>query len=238
MARPWAATSWNSYMPKLYAGQRPGDFESTERSRGESPSTGVRKAFSRTTDTSHDESAASLTRGSGPVLVLMGEMDVDFPDSKAEADWIANASSAQVVNALDAGHYTAVTAPPRSPPRQCFVSWKGSKTVPRTEAKGSGPTTVIATDTDVVAVDGPTATSSRKARGPRRTVLPSCPPSPSPSANACHSIVLCERDCPSTPSSPECFCSAAADSRSLPMVRRCGEFSCRTHRIAQRLTSS
>ena len=26
MARPWAALSWKSYLPKLYAGRRPADF--------------------------------------------------------------------------------------------------------------------------------------------------------------------------------------------------------------------
>jgi pimeloyl-ACP methyl ester carboxylesterase len=31
MARPWAASVWKSYMPKLYAGQRPEDFEDYRR---------------------------------------------------------------------------------------------------------------------------------------------------------------------------------------------------------------
>jgi pimeloyl-ACP methyl ester carboxylesterase len=32
MARPWAAMSWNSYLPKLYKGQRPVDFEGYRKS--------------------------------------------------------------------------------------------------------------------------------------------------------------------------------------------------------------
>jgi hypothetical protein len=27
MARPWAAASWKAYLPKLYAGKRPADFD-------------------------------------------------------------------------------------------------------------------------------------------------------------------------------------------------------------------
>jgi pimeloyl-ACP methyl ester carboxylesterase len=35
----------------------------------------------------------------------MGEKDPDFPDPKAEADWIGHALSAEVVMVSDAGHY-------------------------------------------------------------------------------------------------------------------------------------
>jgi pimeloyl-ACP methyl ester carboxylesterase len=35
----------------------------------------------------------------------MGEKDPDFPDPKAEADWIGDALSAEVVMVPDAGHY-------------------------------------------------------------------------------------------------------------------------------------
>ena len=40
-----------------------------------------------------------------PVLVVMGEQDPDFPDPRAEADWIARALRAQVVMVPEAGHY-------------------------------------------------------------------------------------------------------------------------------------
>jgi pimeloyl-ACP methyl ester carboxylesterase len=35
----------------------------------------------------------------------MGEQDPDFPDPKAEADWIANVLHADVVMVPKAGHY-------------------------------------------------------------------------------------------------------------------------------------
>ena len=35
----------------------------------------------------------------------MGEQDPDFPDQRAEADWIARALHAEVVMVPEAGHY-------------------------------------------------------------------------------------------------------------------------------------
>ena len=66
---------------------------------------GYAKAFSRTTRTSHDPAQARLAEVTAPALVVMGEQDPDFPDPRAEADWIARALRAQVVMVPDAGHY-------------------------------------------------------------------------------------------------------------------------------------
>src|SRR5579859_2032941 len=57
----WAASVWKSYLPKLYAGQRPADFEAY---RGQVIAglrrPGYAKAFSRTTRASHDPAEARL----------------------------------------------------------------------------------------------------------------------------------------------------------------------------------
>jgi pimeloyl-ACP methyl ester carboxylesterase len=106
MARTWAATSWKAYMPKLYAGQRPTDFDDYRAlvvAQLRRP--GYARAFSLTTRTSHDESEGCLTAVSAPTLVLMGDKDPDFPDPTAEADWIGHALSAEVVIVPEAGHY-------------------------------------------------------------------------------------------------------------------------------------
>jgi len=66
---------------------------------------GCAKAFSRTTHTSHDLAQARLADVTAPVLVMMGEQDPDFSDSRSEADWIARALRAQVVMVPQAGHY-------------------------------------------------------------------------------------------------------------------------------------
>ena len=66
---------------------------------------GYAKAFSPTTRTSHDPAQARLADVTAPALVVMGEQDPDFPDPRAEADWIARALRAQVVMVPEAGHY-------------------------------------------------------------------------------------------------------------------------------------
>jgi pimeloyl-ACP methyl ester carboxylesterase len=106
MARPWAATSWKMYLPKLYAGQRPADFEEYRDAIVASlRRPGYAKAFSLTTRTDHDPAEACLADVTAPTLVVMGERDPDFPDPQAEADWIGETLHAEVVMVPEAGHY-------------------------------------------------------------------------------------------------------------------------------------
>jgi pimeloyl-ACP methyl ester carboxylesterase len=106
MARPWAASAWKSYMPKLYAGQRPADFaEYRDEVVASLRRPGYAQAFSLTTRTNHDPAEARLADVSAPTLVLMGERDPDFPDPRGEADWIAQALHGEVVMVPEAGHY-------------------------------------------------------------------------------------------------------------------------------------
>jgi len=106
MAPPWAAISWKSCLPKLYAGRRPADFgEYRDQVVASLRRPGYAKAFSATTRTSHDPAEARLADVTAPALVVMGEQDPDFPDPRAEADWIARALRAQVVMVPEAGHY-------------------------------------------------------------------------------------------------------------------------------------
>ncbi len=106
MARPWAATAWKAYLPKLYAGQKPADFgDYRERVISSLRRAGYARAFSLTARTNHDPAEARLSEVSAPALVVMGELDPDFPDPRAEADWIARTLGAEVVMVPDAGHY-------------------------------------------------------------------------------------------------------------------------------------
>jgi pimeloyl-ACP methyl ester carboxylesterase len=106
MAGPWAVSAWKSYMPKLYAGRRPDDFgEYRDKVVASLRRPGYAKAFSLTTHTDHTPAQARLGEVSVPTLVLMGEKDPDFPNPKAEADWIANALTGTVVMVPEAGHY-------------------------------------------------------------------------------------------------------------------------------------
>jgi pimeloyl-ACP methyl ester carboxylesterase len=106
MARSWAAASWKAYMPKLYAGRRPADFDNYRHQVITSiRRPGHAKAFSLTTRTSHAAAEACLVDVSTPTLVVMGEQDPDFSDPRAEAAWIAGALHGEVLMVPEAGHY-------------------------------------------------------------------------------------------------------------------------------------
>lgn len=106
MAPLWAAASWKAYMPKLYAGQRPADFdEHRDRVVASLRRPGYAKSFSLTTRTDHAPAEACLPMVSAPTLVVMGEQDPDFPDPALEASWLAQALHGEVVMVADAGHY-------------------------------------------------------------------------------------------------------------------------------------
>ncbi len=106
MATPWVATSWKAYVPRLYAGHKPTDLDAHLRSVIASVRRpGYAKAFSLTTRADHAPTEARLGQVHAPTLVVMGELDPDFPDPRAEADWIAAALHGEVVMVPDAGHY-------------------------------------------------------------------------------------------------------------------------------------
>ena len=106
MARPWAAKSWNSYLPKLYKGQLPVDFDKYRRTIVASlRRPGYAKSFSLTTRTDHAMAESRLGEVAAPTMVVMGELDPDFPDPHAEAEWISHTLHGSVVMVPDAGHY-------------------------------------------------------------------------------------------------------------------------------------
>lgn len=112
MAPLWAATSWNSYLPKLYAGRKPDDFPQYRAAVAASlKKHGHAKAFSITTRTRHDAAAGALGSVKAPVLVIMGELDPDFPKPGVEASWIAEQVGGTVLMVAEAGHYPQAQRP-------------------------------------------------------------------------------------------------------------------------------
>jgi pimeloyl-ACP methyl ester carboxylesterase len=106
MAPLWAPAMWKSYLPKLYAGRKPDDFAAyRDQVVAALHRPGHAKAFSRTTHTNHDVAEARLGEVKAPTLVIMGAGDPDFPDPKAEADWIAATLHGSAVIVPEAGHY-------------------------------------------------------------------------------------------------------------------------------------
>ncbi|MEZ4237037.1 MAG: alpha/beta hydrolase [Myxococcota bacterium] len=108
----WAAAVWGAYLPTLYAGARPEDFEAH---RAEVVAAlrrpGHARAFSRTTRTTHAPAEAALAGVSAPSLAVMGALDPDFADPAAEAAWIAERLGSEVVMVPDCGHYPQAQAP-------------------------------------------------------------------------------------------------------------------------------
>ena len=107
MARPWAARAWVSYLPKLNAGERPEDFDAHLADISRSLSRpGYARAFSQTTrQTTHTLVESRLAEVNAPALVIMGELDPDWADPAAEAQWIATTLGGDMVMVPDAGHY-------------------------------------------------------------------------------------------------------------------------------------
>ena len=112
MAPPWARLAWTAYLPSLSPGRKPEDFAEHRRAISDSMRRpGYARAFSRTTRTTHAPVEARLDEVRSPALVVMGERDPDFGDPAAEARWIGERLSAQVVLVPDAGHYPQVERP-------------------------------------------------------------------------------------------------------------------------------
>lgn len=107
MRRPWAGLVWKTYLPKLYAGQQPPDQSAYLDAVAAAMSrTGYTKAFAQlVAQLDHAVVEARLGEVQAKGLVVMGELDPDFPDPRAEADWIAAHLDARVVMVPEAGHY-------------------------------------------------------------------------------------------------------------------------------------
>jgi pimeloyl-ACP methyl ester carboxylesterase len=72
---------------------------------------GYTRAFSRTTRTTHAPVEAVIDRVHTPALVVMGQLDPDFPKPADEAAWIEGHLDATVLMVPDAGHYPHVQQP-------------------------------------------------------------------------------------------------------------------------------
>lgn len=113
MSGPWAVRAWLSYLPRLYPSRKPGDFADHVASlRASMRRPGHAKAFVATTRTSHAPAQERLPQVAGkPVLVVMGEKDPDFPDARAEAEWIRDRLDAELLLVPGAGHYPQAETP-------------------------------------------------------------------------------------------------------------------------------
>jgi pimeloyl-ACP methyl ester carboxylesterase len=106
---------WARYLRSAYPGARPADFEgylATVRANLREP--GRMAAAAAMAFTSPADSEAKLGEAHAPAVVVMGALDPDFPDPRAEADGIVEALPAGVgrVEMIDgAGHYPHAQRP-------------------------------------------------------------------------------------------------------------------------------
>jgi pimeloyl-ACP methyl ester carboxylesterase len=105
-AAPWAAAVWKAYLPSLYAGRKPADqVEFAAAANTAMRRKGYAAAFSKTTHLSHRPAELVLPAVKVPTLVVMGELDPDFPSPADEAAWIKEQLNAEVLMVPEAGHY-------------------------------------------------------------------------------------------------------------------------------------
>ncbi len=105
-APSFVAATWAAYYPTLNKGTHPADF--TEYSAAIIAAIrhpGYAPTVSKTMQSSHHTAAAQLPNVHTNVLVIMGELDPDFPSPEGEATWIAEQLGGTVLMIADAAHY-------------------------------------------------------------------------------------------------------------------------------------
>jgi pimeloyl-ACP methyl ester carboxylesterase len=106
IAPAFVAATWKGYYPSLNKGTRPADFdEYTREIVAAIKRPGYRRSVSKTMHTDHASAEAQLPNVHTPTLVVMGELDPDFPSPAAEAAWVGERLDGEVVMIPDAGHY-------------------------------------------------------------------------------------------------------------------------------------
>lgn len=136
MLRPWGAAVWNAYLPSLYPGHPPPDFDQhRSRIRESLRRPGHASAFVATTHSSHAPAEARLDGVRAPSLVVMGERDPDFDDPRAEASYVAERLHGQVLMVPGAGHYPHAEYPELvNPAITSFLHKVAPVSAPRTGA--------------------------------------------------------------------------------------------------------
>ncbi len=108
----WGPGAWVKFYGSLYPTRQPGDFTAYKASlQANLAEPGRMAALRGQIRASKAASAARLERVRVPALVVFGTRDPDFPDPRAEADWIAGRMGGEVVMVDGAGHYPHAEMP-------------------------------------------------------------------------------------------------------------------------------
>jgi pimeloyl-ACP methyl ester carboxylesterase len=105
-APPIAAFIWKRFLPSLYAGHKPADFQDYLNDlHAAMTRKGHRTAFWRTAQTSHAPAEAVADQVRCPTLIVMGKLDPDFANAHAEAQWVADQTAGEILMVDNCGHY-------------------------------------------------------------------------------------------------------------------------------------
>ena len=109
---PWRVRFWLTYWTSLFPSRRPADFapyrKALEENLGEP---GRMAALKKMFYLSKADTEAMLTKAEMPVLVVMGTKDPDFPNPRAEAEWLVQQLGAKLLLVQDAGHFPQTEMP-------------------------------------------------------------------------------------------------------------------------------
>jgi pimeloyl-ACP methyl ester carboxylesterase len=112
LAKPWGPAAWQAYYRRSYPGRQDERLAEHQREMRAALRRGDHwRSFLKTSRTSHAPAEARLAEVTAPALVVMGEQDQDWPDPAAEARFVADALSAELVMVPDCGHYPQAEYP-------------------------------------------------------------------------------------------------------------------------------
>ncbi|GGQ97785.1 alpha/beta fold hydrolase [Deinococcus ruber] len=115
LSGPWKVNGWLTYFATLFRGGTPADQTAYQkRLRANLQEPGRFAALQAMLRATRAPVEATLPQVNAPTLVLMGSLDPDFPDPRAEGQFIAGALHGQLAVLEGTGHYPQAEQPQRT----------------------------------------------------------------------------------------------------------------------------
>lgn len=114
---PWKVSAWLAYIKTLYPTRKPSDFDDyLAKLKINLKEKGRFEAVMALGSSTKEPVENHLNLVKIPTLVIVGTKDPDWPDPKAEAQFIADKMSAKLQVVEDAGHYPQAEMPEQVTP--------------------------------------------------------------------------------------------------------------------------